>query len=201
MPPSAQGGALNRKQYGGTGHWLSISKGIVTLLGGDITVESTVCKGTTFSFSLWHKEDEALEQKSGPQGECRLASGKRVLLVDDVAVNRFIVKEQLSDCGLAIDEAENGEEAVELFSQSSEGHYDVILMDVQMPRMNGYEATAVIRGMARADAAGIPIVAMTASAFREDIERALSSGMNAHLAKPLEKQKLMQVLSNYLTEG
>lgn len=195
--PFEQGGAHINKHYGGTGLGLSISKGIINLLGGDISVQSQEGEGSTFSFSLWLTEDGNTIEDSVCQGVCYLPKGKRILLVDDVSINRFIVKEQLLEYEFVVDEAEDGQEAFDIFTASPEGFYDVILMDVQMPRMNGYEATTAIRTSRRRDA-DIPIVAMTAGAFKEDIEHALASGMDAHVAKPLENEKLMSVLQRFL---
>lgn len=108
------------------------------------------------------------------------------MLVDDVDINRMIVTELLHHTGLQIDEAVDGMEAVEMFTQSPLYYYDMILMDIQMPRLGGYEAAEQIRALPRADASSVSIVALTANAFTEDAEKALNSGMNAHLAKPVE---------------
>jgi CheY-like chemotaxis protein len=102
--------------------------------------------------------------------------------------------------GIAIDEAADGPEAVRMFAESPENTYDIIFMDVQMPHMDGYEATVAIRGTGRADARDIPIVALTANAFKEDVDKALESGMNAHIAKPVEMDKLLEVLFRFLCD-
>lgn len=125
-------------------------------------------------------------------------SGKRVLLVEDNELNREIAMEILQMTGMHVDHAENGRDAVDLFTASSQGYYDMILMDVQMPILNGYEATVAIRALNRPDAAHVPIVAMTANAFAEDIQASFSFGMNAHLAKPLDFEKLVHILDKYL---
>jgi CheY-like chemotaxis protein len=119
--------------------------------------------------------------------------GKRALLVDDVPINRIIAANLLEFTGITIDEADDGLTAVESFSKSPEHTYDIIYMDIQMPNMNGYEAAAAIRAMDRQDAKTVPIVALTANAFKEDIDRALQYGMNAHLAKPMNEEKLLEV--------
>lgn len=125
-------------------------------------------------------------------------SNKRILLVEDIELNREIAREILGMTGILIEEAEDGKEALDKFSASAPGYYDLILMDVQMPVMNGYEATMSIRALEREDAGSVPIVAMTANAFAEDVQDAGRAGMNAHLAKPFDLEKLMEVLRQYL---
>ena len=125
-------------------------------------------------------------------------SGKRVLLVEDIEVNREIAKAILLEIGLDVEDASDGSDAVEMVKNSPPNHYDIILMDVQMPVMNGYDATRNIRALSRPDAKTVPIVAMTANAFEEDKENALKCGMNDHLAKPLDIPKLLETLTKYL---
>ena len=124
-------------------------------------------------------------------------AGKIILLADDVEINREIVTALLEPSGAIIENAENGQQAVEMFEKSPE-RYDVILMDVQMPVMDGYDAATQIRAGQSPLAAAVPIIAMTANVFREDIERSLASGMNAHVGKPVELDKLLAVLRKYL---
>jgi|GEM_PF-4930703 len=126
-------------------------------------------------------------------------NGRRILLVEDHDVNQLVVMGALRPTGLEVDTANNGAEAVALFTESEIGRYDLILMDVQMPVMGGYEATRRIRALPRADAGGIPIVAMTANAFSEDVKAALESGMNSHIAKPVTQATLIRELGKYLT--
>lgn len=123
---------------------------------------------------------------------------KRILLVEDNELNREIAEELISDTGASVESAENGQEAVERFQEAEEGYYDMIFMDIQMPVMNGYEATAAIRSLPRRDAANIPIIAMTANAFPEDIRQSQKAGMNAHLTKPLDIGHLMKCLKTWL---
>jgi len=191
------------KKYGGTGLGLSISRSIIEILGGNIDVQSEEGKGSTFSFAIWLKEAQEKRDPSvsSPQPQKASLAGKRALLVDDVMLNRIIVVELLADTELQIDEAVDGQEGIDAFAASAPDYYDIIFMDAQMPNVDGYEATRVIRALERNDARTVPIVAMTANAFKEDIEKALNSGMNAHLAKPLELDKLNAVLAKYLGGG
>ena len=199
--PFDQGNPQTAKNFGGTGLGLTISKHIVELFGGKISVDSKVGKGSTFSFSIWMREIQSkLPEKietSNPTGKF---NGKKVLLVDDVDINRMIVVSllELEEIGLVIDEAEDGLEALNKFKDSEINEYDIILMDVQMPTMNGYESAAAIRSLEREDASSVPIIALTANAFKEDIDKAISSGMNAHIAKPVELDKVMEVLFKFL---
>ncbi len=196
--PFEQGGGQITKQYGGTGLGLSISHNIVKMLGGDIVVESREGEGSTFSFTIWLTEADSPTEDIEVIDHAASLEGKRALLVDDVDINRMIVIEQLGETGLIIDEAEDGQDALDQFKTSPENHYDLIFMDVQMPRLDGYQTARAIRSLERADAGTVPIVAMTANAFKEDVEKALSSGMNAHLSKPLEHEKLMEIIARYV---
>jgi PAS domain S-box-containing protein len=197
--PFEQGGAYISKIYGGTGLGLSISRSIVKMMGSDIQVASAEGKGSTFSFILWLREAEENEITAfAPDGDYSMLRGKRILLVDDVAVNRLIVTEQLASTGLVIDEAEDGAAALKRFAESPVGWYDLVFMDIQMPHMDGHQASDAIRALVRQDARTVPIIAMTADAFKEDILQALAHGMNAHLAKPFENEKLMEILMRFL---
>ena len=199
--PFEQGDSRISRQYGGTGLGLSISRNIVRLMGGDIDVTSIEGKGSTFSFAIWLQQadvPELVEEIAAE--ECGFIEGKRVLLVDDVDINRMIVIDLLASSGLLVEEAEDGLVAVEKVSMSPEFYYDVILMDIQMPNMDGYEAASVIRALDRKDTATIPIVAMTANAFREDVERAFACGMTGHMAKPLEFEKLVHLIAEQIAQ-
>ncbi|MDR2612569.1 MAG: response regulator [Deltaproteobacteria bacterium] len=200
--PFEQGAAGITMRYGGTGLGLTISRHIVHLMGGSIAVKSEVGKGSEFSFAIWLKETESKIRETAPVSEADPKDrfkGKRLLLVDDVDLNRKIVKAMLKVTGIAVDEAEDGVIALRKFEDSPAGAYDIILMDVQMPNMDGYQASTAIRGLDREDAKKIPIVALTANAFKEDIDRALDAGMNAHLAKPVKQDKIIDVMLKHMS--
>jgi PAS domain S-box-containing protein len=182
------------QKYGGTGLGLAISRSIVQLFGNDISVKSRIGEGSEFKFAIWL--DGAEEEKkediviANAEGAFR---GKRALLVDDVEINRFITVSMLEATEIEVDEAADGEEALAKFRASPENTYDIIYMDIQMPKMNGYDSAMAIRALDREDAKNVPIVALTANAFKDDIDKAHDSGMNAHLAKPLELDRLLEV--------
>ena len=182
------------QKYGGTGLGLAICKSIVQMFGGDIKVISAAGAGSEFFFEIWLQGTEAAREKEIQVKDIanRLV-GKKALLVDDVEINRVIAMNMLENTGIEIDEACDGAEAVKIISESKENEYDIIYMDVQMPVMNGYDAANAIRALQRKDAKTIPIVAMTANAFKEDIDKALENGMNAHIAKPMDLEKTLEV--------
>ena len=168
-------------------------------------VNGFLCKpvfksGLTRLFRMLIGDEEECAQESGVREtmEADDLTGKRVLLVEDNDINREIASEILGMTGLCVEEAVDGKQAVDLFEQSEEGYYDMVLMDIQMPVMNGYQATMAIRAMKRKDALRIPILAMTANAFAEDVLAAKNAGMNEHLAKPLDFGRLQEALSRWL---
>ena len=138
------------------------------------------------------------EESDEPIWQAEDFGGKRVLLVEDIEMNREIAEVILTESGFVVESAPDGTDAVDMVKRSEEGYYDVVLMDVQMPIMNGYEATRTIRSLPREDVKTLPIIAMTANALEEDKEAALKSGMNDHVAKPIDIELLMDVLSKYL---
>jgi signal transduction histidine kinase/CheY-like chemotaxis protein len=196
--PFEQGDGGLSREYGGTGLGLAISRHIVQLFGGEISVRSEIGEGSEFSFEIWLQETEDLSGEEAILDATDKFADRRALLVDDVEINRVIVMSLLEITGMLIDEAEGGPEAVKMFKDSPEGMYDIVFMDVQMPLMDGYETTEAIRGLDRADARAVPIVALTANAFKEDVDKALERGMNAHIAKPVEMDKLLDVLMRFL---
>jgi CheY-like chemotaxis protein len=196
--PFEQGDKNVSKLYGGTGLGLPISRHKVNLFGGDLTVESEIGKGSEFKFEIWleQAEEEVKAVNTGdPKGKF---VDRHLLVVDDVEINRMIVRALLEETGFEISEAEDGSDAVRLFNDSPEGFYDLILMDIQMSTMDGYEAARSIRALDRADAGTVPIVALTANAFKEDVERAKENGMNSHIAKPVEYETLVKELFRYV---
>ena len=141
----------------------------------------------------------AFRNKNHSEGDREISlAGRRVLLAEDVAINAEIMIMVLSMREIAVDHAENGKLAVEMFENHEPGYYDAILMDMRMPEMDGLEATKVIRGMNREDSERIPIIALTANAFDEDVQRSLQAGLNAHLSKPVEPDALYETLTNLI---
>ncbi|MCL2121218.1 MAG: ATP-binding protein [Clostridiales bacterium] len=191
-------GSISRK-FGGTGLGLSISKRIIEKMGGSIQVESEIDKGASFFFDvkLEISPDTVCNPASETQVSDNLFKGKHMLIAEDVDVNREIIAALLEDTGVAITFAVNGEEAVDKYISDAQA-YDLILMDIQMPQMDGYEATKRIRASGLPGAGSIPILAMTANVFREDIERCLSAGMNGHLGKPVDVNEVIEKCSQWI---
>jgi signal transduction histidine kinase len=194
------------RRYGGTGLGLAISKQIVELMQGTIWMKSELGKGSTFFFTV-ELDIGTEKQLSGEQpkraledgsfGDSMDFAGHTILLAEDVEVNKEVVCGLLKPTALTIDWAHDGAEALAMFKQDPE-RYEMIFMDVRMPGMDGYEATRNIRALPLAYARSIPIVAMTANVFREDIEQALAAGMNAHVGKPLNLEEVLRMLRIYL---
>jgi len=200
--PFVQADSSVTRKYGGTGLGLAISKAIVEMMGGSIWVRSKKGKGSTFSFSIRAKivkesgtaeafDSQEIENKSWAASDF---SALRTLIVDDVDINRVVVSELLSDTGIKIEEASDGQMAADMFAASPTGYYDLIFMDMQMPTLDGIGATKLIRSMKRQDAGAVMIVAMTANVFKEDVEQSLNAGMNGHIGKPVNYEQLVEVI-------
>ena len=199
--PFTQEGRDNaRTHYDGTGLGLSIVQALVRQMGGRITFESEEGVGTSFLVTLPFQIDPNPQPKPKESvNEPIDLDGVRVLLAEDNDLNMEIATFFIEQHGAKVTTARNGREAVELFANAPQGTFDLILMDIMMPVMSGYEATQTIRGMAREDAKTIPIIAMSANAFQDDIQKSRSVGMNDHLPKPLSTEKLLSAIARHTT--
>ena len=183
----------------GTGLGLSIAKQLVDMLGGSIAVKSEVGRGTEFKVDLYMEQVMAPVPGKGQENIPKdFFKGRRVLLCEDNALNQELAKTLLEDEGMVVLLAENGQIGLEIFTDSEPGSIDAILMDIRMPQLDGLQTTRLIRGLPRRDSRAVPIIALTANAFREDAEKSKASGMNSHLTKPLEPGKLLHDLAHYM---
>ena len=207
--PFEQHDASIARRYGGSGLGMSITKNLVNMKHGTISVKSTLNKGTIFTVNLpFDLVQDNPDTENTPAAESLDSldtddkapqfTGMRLLLAEDNPMNREIASEILSSVGFEVDSAVDGQKAVEQFSNTPPGTYQLILMDIQMPVMDGYKAAETIRSSDHPQAGTIPIFAMTANAFAEDVNKALAAGMNGHIAKPLDVEKMLETLSETL---
>ena len=204
--PFTQEDSSRNSKYGSTGLGMAITKNIVELMNGTISVESEKGAGTEFTVVVTltnsesgraaGKDDDAVRETTGTAE----LKGRHILMAEDVIVNAEIMKKIIQACEAEIDHAENGRAALDMFRSSPPGYYDAILMDVRMPEMDGLEAAQAIRALDRPDARTVPIIALTANAFDEDVQRSLQAGMNAHLSKPVEPGRLYRTLEELIWE-
>ena len=195
--PFTQEHAENRSSYQGTGLGMSIVKNLINKMKGTITLETKQGEGSTFTITLPVKLDTVCFEETETEEEETSIEGMKILLVEDNDLNLEVAQYILEDAGAEIIVARNGLESVELFEQSESDSFDVILMDVMMPVMDGLTATKRIRKLKRKDARTVPVIAMTANVFNEDIIAAKEAGMNEHIAKPLDFDKLIHTLAKY----
>jgi signal transduction histidine kinase/CheY-like chemotaxis protein len=194
--PFEQADVRITRQYGGSGLGLAIAQQILGLFGSDIHVKSELGKGSEFSFAVWLQEDVETGKEDAYDVKGRFV-GQKALVIDDVYVNRLVLVSLLKEAGFTTVEAKDGSEGLQKFAESAENEYDVVFMDIQMPVMDGYKATESIRHLPRQDAKVVPIVAISANAFNEDIDKSLASGMNSHYAKPINMEVLSAVLMKH----
>lgn len=195
--PFTQEHKTARTKYKGTGLGMAIVHELVDAMQGTIQVDSVLGKGTTFTVTLPFEigvSPKGQEEKDDKSGDLQ---GMHLLVVEDNDLNREITQCVLEEAGAEVETAADGKQAVEIFSSARESYYDVILMDIMMPVMDGIEATRTIRSLARKDAQNIPIIAVTANAFTEDRKKTEEAGMNGHISKPIDEKKLLGVVANY----
>ena len=199
--PFEQADISTTRKYGGTGLGLSISKNLVEMMGGTIQIESHAGEGSRFFFALWVDivGRDSFEEGSDPEEVARKVClrGEHVLVVEDVETNQIIIQDILEKYGAIVEIAKNGREGYEKYAASPDA-YTLILMDIQMPVLDGYAATEMIRASGFGNAGTIPIVAMTANVYREDVEKSLASGMNEHIGKPFDLLQIEQIFVKLL---
>ncbi|MBC8084547.1 MAG: response regulator [Hymenobacter sp.] len=195
--PFTQASASTAREYGGSGLGLSISRGLVELMGGTMTAESQLREGSTFTFTLPFSSTDATaaQEVHPPALDYRSLGPRRVLLAEDNAINQFLVESLLRNWGWSVDTANTGPEALALFGQH---FYDVVLMDIQMPGMDGVTATRLLRQNPDALRAATPVLALTAHALRGEAERYLESGFSGYLSKPFREEDLFQAIATVL---
>lgn len=196
----------------GTGLGMAITKNIIQIMGGSVTAESRQGKGSCFTVVLPLKlQADGAENPAAADGQASRRNdlsalqqehfqGRKILLAEDNEINREIMTEIICSTQAEVETAADGAIAVRMFSDHPEGYYDLILMDIQMPRMNGYEATRTIRRLSREDSLTVPIIALTANTFEDDIREARQAGMNAFLAKPVSLDQLDETMRKWLAD-
>ncbi len=187
---------VNRIQ--GTGLGLAITAKVVELMGGTISVKSTLGEGSEFTVELELESLESENEEKDSKDEITGLAGCRVLLVEDNEINAEIAAMLLSQYDIEVDCAENGQIGLEKVKQHESGYYDAVLMDIQMPVMNGYEATKAIRALDSDYCKTLPIIAMSANAYDDDVKACLAAGMNAHIAKPFNPDELLKLLNEQI---
>ena len=201
----SQEDSSRKNRYGSTGLGMAITKSLVDMMNGTINVESEKGKGTEFTVVVTLKRSERMDAAAGERAAQAAdadagytLAGRRVLIAEDMEINAEILMDILEMEEIEADHAENGRIAVDMFSASDPGAYSAVLMDIRMPEMDGLEAAEAIRALDRPDAKTIPIIALTANAFDEDVQRSLQAGMNAHLTKPVEPEVLYRTLEELI---
>ena len=199
-PFSQEGNRTLALQWQGTGLGLAIVKKLVVMMHGTIEIHSKLGEGTGVILDLPLTISGVDAPEKMPQAVMAKQNleGRRVLLAEDNEINTFVARRILESKGIIVEHAENGKRAVEMVEQNPEGYFDAIVMDIRMPVMSGLEAARQIRAMSRTDAQTVPIIAMTANAYEEDVSQSLAAGMNAHLAKPIEPQVILDTLAGYI---
>lgn len=198
-PFSQEDDANARTQYKGTGLGMAITKKYVDMMGGSISVESKKGVGSTFTVEIPLELTEQVIQSEQKQHLHRDLTGIHVLMAEDNDLNAELATIMLEDAGMTVTRASDGKEVVNLFKNHPRGTYDLILMDIMMPNMDGHQAAKAIRalGIERSDAATIPIIALSANAFIDDIQESLDLGMNAHISKPINMEELIDTITKY----
>ena len=202
----SQEDSTTTNKYGGSGLGMAITKNFVEMMKGEIKVESEKGVGSTFTVLVTLEASSRIEEDDPINGTSEevsfrdILAGRRVLIAEDVEQNAEVLADLLELEQIESEHAPNGEEAVRMFSENEDGYYDAILMDVRMPVMDGFTATRTIRSLDRPYANKIPIIAMTANVFEEDVEKSLKAGMNAHLSKPIEPDKLYETMAKLISE-
>jgi CheY-like chemotaxis protein len=190
----SQEDATATNRYGGSGLGLAITKKLVDMMDGEIAVESRKGVGSTFTVTVRLGAVEGTAEQTAEQTERASLAGRHILIVEDVDMNADLLADLLELEEITSERAENGRVAVDRFAQTPEGYFDAILMDLRMPVMDGLEAARTIRALPRPDASRVPIIALTANAFEEDVRQSMEAGMNAHLPKPVDTDLLYDTL-------